>query len=109
MITKQQIELLTVRESLQHTYETKQEIQRIRNYCNTLEGEFQTRVKSGKVTVTRISHISKESLTSDLRQMEVGEVLYPSRSNKIALVQGTAAALEGEYEISTVVKVRRVK
>lgn len=109
MITKQQIEVLTVGESLSQPVETKQEIQRIRNYCNTLEGEFQTRVKSGKVTVTRISHLSKDSITTDLRQMQVGEVLYPSRSNKIALVQGTAAALEGEYEISTVVKVRRVK
>lgn len=109
MITKQQIELLTVGESINDTVDSKQEIQRVRNYCNTLEGEFQTRSKNGIIRVTRISHLSKDSLTTDLRQMEVGEVLYPSRSNKIALVQGTAAALEGEYEISTVVKVKRLK
>lgn len=108
MEIKQQIKELKVGESLSLPYNSTAEKQRVRNYCHDLEGEFKTRSTSETIKVTRLSFTNRESLSNDLRAMQSGDVIYPTRSSSLSVVQGVAAMLGGGYKISKVIKVEKI-
>ncbi len=103
---KQQIEQLKVGDSIIIPCKDKIEKQRIRNYCASINGVFRTRTTSEGFKVTKVSEMNKETLSNELRAMSTGEEKYIERP--IAIVSGTIASIEGDFEVSTVTKVRRL-
>lgn len=114
MITQEQIWDLKLGESITDTFADNNEKQRIRNYCHLAEGEFETRTTPDNgITVTKVSNMTRDNLTNTMKQMEVGEIIYPLRSGSSPIAAGTADHLNKqfgyEYEVRKVVMVRRVK
>lgn len=103
---KQQIEQLQVGDSIIIPCKDKIEKQRIRNYCTAINGVFRTRTTPEGFKVTKVSEMNKETLSNELRAMSTGEEKYIERP--IAIVSGTIASIDGDYEVSTVTKVRRL-
>jgi hypothetical protein len=111
-ITKDDIRKLQVGQFISEKTIDKAYIQRLRNYCHSLKSDnhdYTVKNKKGEVIITRIDTTNPQRLTDKLRCMKVGDVIYPAKANKQGIVAGTAAAIEGQYEISTVVKVVRIK
>ena len=110
MITKQQLKELEVGESLSYKFKDKLEVQRIRNYAMSLkssEYDFTVRTSNGIVTATRISTVTPERLTDQLKAMSVGQVIHPCSSKHLSNVKAVVDYLGGGWDVSLVCQVIR--
>lgn len=111
MITKKQLQDLEVGESLTSTAKDKNDVQRIRNFTMWLKKkmgyDFTVHSKDGEVTATRISAVTPERLTDQLRAMSIGQVIHPCSSKNLSNVKAVVDYLGGGYDVCLVVQVTR--
>lgn len=116
MITPKDIDILQVGHSISERVakdtEGKKYIQRVRNYAQDLKKpdvDYTVRVKGNVLTVTRIDTTGPHKMTDKLRSMKVGEIIHPAPSRKHSNIKSIADSLDGEYKVSSVIQVERIK